>query len=131
MQMHQIRYFLALCDECNFTRAAKHSGISQPSLTNAISALERELGGALFQRKPFTAMTALGYAMQPCMQRIAETVDQALQTAHAFRVEASCGRATWSAAVNQQAPSDVPCSPSASPRNLIHATDLSEPAVAR
>jgi DNA-binding transcriptional LysR family regulator len=51
MQMHQIRYFLALCEERNFTRAAKRSGISQPSLTSAISAFERELGGALFHRK--------------------------------------------------------------------------------
>jgi hypothetical protein len=54
------------------------------SLTNAISALERELGGPLFQRKPFTAMTALGYAIQPYMQRIVDTADQALQTAQAF-----------------------------------------------
>lgn len=65
MQMHQIRYFLALCEERNFTRAAKRSGVSQPSLTNGIITLERELGGALFQRKPTIALTALGYAMQP------------------------------------------------------------------
>jgi DNA-binding transcriptional LysR family regulator len=130
MQMHQIRYFLALCEEGNFTRAARRSGVSQPSLTNAISALERDLGGALFTRKPFTAMTALGYAIQPYMQRIAQNADQALQTAQAFRVEADSGCATWLAAVNQQAPRDVPCLPSASP-NLIHVTDLSEPAVAR
>jgi hypothetical protein len=56
-KMHQIRHFLALCEECNFTRAAKWSGISQPSLTNAISALERESGGALFQRKQFIVLT--------------------------------------------------------------------------
>jgi LysR family transcriptional regulator, hydrogen peroxide-inducible genes activator len=84
MQMHQIRYFLALCEECNFTRAAKRSGISQPSLTNAISALERELGGALFQRKPFIALTALGHAMQPYLRRIAETADHARDAAQAF-----------------------------------------------
>src|SRR5262245_20974853 len=36
MQMHQIRYFLALCEERSFTRAAKRCGVSQPSLTNAI-----------------------------------------------------------------------------------------------
>jgi LysR family transcriptional regulator, hydrogen peroxide-inducible genes activator len=84
MQMHQIRYFLALCEECNFTRAAKRSGISQPSLTNAISALERELGGALFQRKPFIALTALGHAMQPYLRRIAETADHACEAAQAF-----------------------------------------------
>jgi len=84
MQMHQIRYFLALCEECNFTRAAKRSGISQPSLTNAISALERELGGSLFQRKPFIALTALGHAMQPYLRRIAETADHACEAAQAF-----------------------------------------------
>src|SRR5438876_348993 len=69
MQMHQIRYFLALCAERNFTRAARRSGVSQPSLTNAISALERELGGALFQRKPAVALTTLGHAVQPYLHR--------------------------------------------------------------
>jgi DNA-binding transcriptional LysR family regulator len=38
MQLHQIHYFLALCEEYNFTRAARRIGVSQPSLTNAISA---------------------------------------------------------------------------------------------
>src|SRR5262245_51098697 len=42
MQMHQIRYFLALCEERNFTRAARRCGVSQPSLTNAIIGLERK-----------------------------------------------------------------------------------------
>src|ERR1700739_1749711 len=63
MQMHQIRYFLALCEERNFTRAARRCGVSQPSLTNAIIGLERDLGGALFQRKPLIALTALGSAV--------------------------------------------------------------------
>jgi DNA-binding transcriptional LysR family regulator len=81
--MHQIRYFLALCEECNFTRAAKRSGVSQPSLTNGIGALERELGGALFHRKP-VALTALGHAIQPYLRRIAETANHARETAQAF-----------------------------------------------
>ena len=80
MQMHQIRYFVVLCEERNFTRAAKRSGISQPALSNAIGALERELGGALFIRKPFTAMTSLGYKIQPYMQQIAKAADQAPAT---------------------------------------------------
>ena len=101
MQMHQIRYFLALCEERNITRAAKRSGISQPSLTNAISALEHELGGALFHRKPIITMTALGHAIYPYMQQIAQTADQALQAAQAFRVNASMERAMWS--IDQQA----------------------------
>jgi hypothetical protein len=58
MKSTTIRYFLALCEELNFTRAARRCGVSQPSLTNAIGALERQLGGTLFQRKPLIARTA-------------------------------------------------------------------------
>ena len=42
MQLRQICYFLALCEEQSFTRAARRCGISQPSLTNAIIAPEQE-----------------------------------------------------------------------------------------
>ena len=50
MEMHQVRYFLALCEELNFARAAGRCGVSQPSLTRAIKKLEVELGGPLFYR---------------------------------------------------------------------------------
>jgi DNA-binding transcriptional LysR family regulator len=50
VQISQIRYFLALCEERNFTRAARRCGVSQPSMTNAIKALEAELGATLFHR---------------------------------------------------------------------------------
>jgi LysR family hydrogen peroxide-inducible transcriptional activator len=71
MQMQQVRYFLALCEELNFTRAARRCGVSQPSLTTAISVLERELGGALFDRKPSIALTALGRVVRPYLDEIA------------------------------------------------------------
>jgi DNA-binding transcriptional LysR family regulator len=83
MEMHQIRYFLALSRELNFTRAAKHCGISQPSLTNAISALERHFGGALFRRKPQVALTALGRAIWPCLRQISQSADEAREAARA------------------------------------------------
>src|ERR1700756_1300383 len=51
MEMHQIRYFLALCEELNFTKAAERCHVAQPSLTRAIKQLEEELGGALFRRE--------------------------------------------------------------------------------
>src|SRR5262249_132559 len=86
MQMHQIRYFLALCEELSFTRAARRSGVSQPSLTNAIGALERELGGALFQRRPSIALTPLGRAMQPYLEQIARNADRACEAARALLV---------------------------------------------
>ena len=84
MQMHQIRYFLALCEERNFTRAAKRCGVSQPSLTNAIIALERELGGTLFQRRPFIALTVLGHAIHPYLDRIAQNAEHAREAAQAL-----------------------------------------------
>jgi LysR family transcriptional regulator, hydrogen peroxide-inducible genes activator len=40
MEMHQVRYFLVLCDELHFTRAAKRCGVAQPSLTKAIKVIE-------------------------------------------------------------------------------------------
>jgi DNA-binding transcriptional LysR family regulator len=52
MEITQIRYFLALCDEGRFTRAARRCGVAQPSLTRAIRNLERELGITLFERNP-------------------------------------------------------------------------------
>jgi LysR family hydrogen peroxide-inducible transcriptional activator len=84
MQMHQIRYFLALCEQRSFTLAAKRSGVSQPSLTNAIGALERELGGMLFQRRPAIALTALGRAIAPYLQQIADAADLAGETARSL-----------------------------------------------
>ncbi|MCC6780439.1 MAG: LysR family transcriptional regulator [Hyphomicrobiales bacterium] len=86
MQMHQIRYFLALCEERNFTRAAHRHGISQPSLTNAINALERELGGRLFRRKPLIALTELGETVAPFLVRIAENAERARAAARAMVV---------------------------------------------
>jgi LysR family transcriptional regulator, hydrogen peroxide-inducible genes activator len=61
VEMHQVRYFLAICEEKSFTRAAKRSGVAQPSLTRAIKRLEAELGGALFDRaRPEVRLTEFG-----------------------------------------------------------------------
>jgi LysR family transcriptional regulator, hydrogen peroxide-inducible genes activator len=84
MEMPQIRYFLALSEELNFTRAAKHCGVSQPSLTNGIIALERHFGGALFRRKPGVALTALGRAVLPHLKQIAQSADDAREAASTF-----------------------------------------------
>ena len=86
MQMHQIRYFLALCEELNFTRAARRSGVSQPSLTNAIGALERDLGGALFQRRPSITLTALGRVLKPYLEEIARNAEHAREAARALKL---------------------------------------------
>src|SRR5271156_5886686 len=51
MEMHQVRYFLAVADELNFTRASEQCNVTQPSLSRAIKLLEEELGGPLFRRE--------------------------------------------------------------------------------
>ncbi len=109
MEMHQIRYFLALTSELNFTRAAKRCGVSQPSLTNAINALERQLGGALFRRRPRVALTALGSAMQPYLEQIAQTADDARKTAQAL---ADLPRANSTILSSLQDPGSPQCSSS-------------------
>lgn len=65
MEMHEIRYFLAACETLNFTRAAEQCDVSVPSLTRAIHALEKKLGGQLFRReRHLTHLTDLGRLMQ-------------------------------------------------------------------
>ena len=71
MEIAQIRYFLALCDEGSFTRAARHCGVAQPSLTRAIGNLERELGTMLFERNPGgTTLTSNGRRIAPYFKAI-------------------------------------------------------------
>jgi DNA-binding transcriptional LysR family regulator len=48
MEMHQVRYFLAVARTLNFTRAAEECNVTQPSLTRAIKQLEAEFGAICF-----------------------------------------------------------------------------------
>jgi DNA-binding transcriptional LysR family regulator len=66
MEMHQVRYFLAVSRTLNFTRAAEECNVAQPSLTRAVRQLEEELGGDLFRReRPHAQLTELGQRMLP------------------------------------------------------------------
>ncbi len=69
MEMHQVRYFLAMAQSLSFTRAAADLQIAQPSLTRAIQKLEAELEGPLFRReRSNTHLTELGRMMLPHLQ---------------------------------------------------------------
>jgi DNA-binding transcriptional LysR family regulator len=70
MEMHQVRYFLAVARTLNFTRAAEECHVAQPSLTRAIRQLEGELGGDLFRReRPHAQLTELGQRMLPLLRQ--------------------------------------------------------------
>ena len=71
MEMHQVRYFLAVVQELNFSRAAEKCNVSQPSLSRAIQLLEGELGGALFHREwHMTHLTGLGEMVRPHLETV-------------------------------------------------------------
>jgi DNA-binding transcriptional LysR family regulator len=82
MEMHQIRYFLAVARQLNFTRAAEECHVAQPSLTRAIKQLEAELGGELFRReRNLTHLSELGQRMLPLMRQCFDSVQAAKQMA--------------------------------------------------
>jgi DNA-binding transcriptional LysR family regulator len=85
MEMHQIRYFLAVADALNFTRAAERCNVTQPALTRAIQGLEAELGGLLFRReRNQTHLTDLGRLVLPHLNDVYGEAEAARTTAKQF-----------------------------------------------
>jgi DNA-binding transcriptional LysR family regulator len=86
MEMHQVRYFLAVARLLNFTRAAEECHVAQPSLTRAIKQLEEELGGELFRReRNLTHLSELGHRMLPLMQQCFDSAQAAKQVATSIK----------------------------------------------
>jgi DNA-binding transcriptional LysR family regulator len=77
MELHEIRYFLALCETMNFTRAAEMCNITQPALTRAVRRLvNRERGN--------THLTELGRLMQPYFKKMLNQKEAAERRARDF-----------------------------------------------
>jgi len=91
MELHQVRYFLALAQSLNFTRAAEACNVTQPALTKAIQRLEAELGGVLLLReRSLTRLTPLGEAMLPLLEVSYQAAEAArAQAANFGREEAT------------------------------------------
>jgi LysR family hydrogen peroxide-inducible transcriptional activator len=86
MELHQVRYFVALARSMNFTRAAEQCNVTQPALTKAIQKLEYELGGPLvFRERQLTQLTDLGKLMLPMLDRSLSAVEAARSNAKEFR----------------------------------------------
>lgn len=78
MELHQLRYFVAVAETENFTRAAERSHVSQPSLSQQILNLESEIGHKLFHRLGRKAvLTEAGVAFLERARRILFEVENA------------------------------------------------------
>jgi DNA-binding transcriptional LysR family regulator len=86
MELYQVRYFVALCNVLNFTRAAEQCNVTQPALTRAIQRLEEELGGPLLQReRNLTQLTELGRLMRPLLEQTLAAAEAVKENAGKFR----------------------------------------------
>jgi DNA-binding transcriptional LysR family regulator len=85
MELHEIRYFLALSRTLNFTRAAEQCNVTQPALTRAIRSLEDKLGGLLVHReRGNTHLTELGRTMLPYFDEAHGRMQEAKRRAESF-----------------------------------------------
>lgn len=79
MELHQLRYFVAVAETGGFVKAAQRCGVTQPSLSQQIRKLERELGVNLFDRSSRGAVpTEAGRALLPRAHRILADVREAM-----------------------------------------------------
>src|SRR6201991_4413968 len=86
MELHQVRYFLAVAATLNFTRAAEQGNVTQPALTKGVQKLEQELGGQLIYReRQLTQLADLGKEVLPMLARTLASAEAVRRRAQEFQ----------------------------------------------
>jgi LysR family hydrogen peroxide-inducible transcriptional activator len=86
MEIHQLEYLVALAEERSFTRAAERLSIAQPSLSQQIQKLEKEIGQPLFDRLPRgVSTTEAGQKLLEHARRILAEIEDAKRQARESR----------------------------------------------
>jgi DNA-binding transcriptional LysR family regulator len=97
MEFKQLKLFVAVAEERNFTRAAQRSNLTQPSLTQRIHQLEEELGVTLFHRTTRGAeLTEAGQSLLEDARHVLNYVEQSVRRARqAGGVDDTTLRVAW------------------------------------
>jgi DNA-binding transcriptional LysR family regulator len=86
MELHQVRYFVAVASTLNFTRAAEQCNVTQPALTKGVQKLEYELGGQLIHRERLlTQLTELGKEVLPMLEHTLAAAEAVRRRAQEYR----------------------------------------------
>ncbi|MGA6161076.1 LysR family transcriptional regulator [Amycolatopsis magusensis] len=97
MELRHFRYFTAVAEQGGFTRAATALYVSQPTLSQQIRALERELGVPLFLRAPDgVRLTAAGEVFYEHATAVLRMVDETARATRRAGAEPSVLRIGWS-----------------------------------
>lgn len=77
MELRQLRYFIAVAEEMNITRAAERLHMTQPPLSRQLQAIEEEIGLPLFERgaRPLK-LTDAGRVFHAQAKRLVDQADE-------------------------------------------------------
>ena len=88
MEIHQLRYFVAVAEEGSFSRAAAKVRVAQPSLSQQIRKLEAEVGQPLFDRLPRSVvLTEAGRCLIDYARQILASIGDARRCIDEFKGE--------------------------------------------